>query len=275
MDTITTLNNTHKSINLRVEDVIVGDSGSSARSAVTRLKTDFDRTLIPKFNKSGLEAYAKNRNISVSDAYDDLCRQFRSAHEANVDKALSQVGLDAKSVGFKSYDRIGTASGQSDAYTEGFTNARQAASGSGEVFKVNADGTIRSYKISGQSVVDQNQLNKTLYKSGRIPDNPTAVSPREVPSIVREQVASLNQNPGDPLTVAKALGRTEKGANLLGNSLKNPKLTQAASEIYEDPGRTTAILKKYGFTDQAGNADPSKFCQAGKNAVNQLDQSLR
>ena len=136
VDTIKSMNNSHKSLNLRVEDVIVGDSGSSAQRAVTRLKTDFDRTLIPKFNQDGLKAYAKANNMSVSDAYDDLCKQFRTAHEANVDKALGQAGLDAKSVGYKSYDRIGSASGQADSYTEGFTNARQAAAGSGEVFKV-------------------------------------------------------------------------------------------------------------------------------------------
>jgi hypothetical protein len=275
VDTIKSMNNSHKSLNLRVEDVIVGDSGSSARSAVTRLKTDFDRTLIPKFNQDGLKAYAKANNMSVSDAYDDLCKQFRTAHEANVDKALGQAGLDAKSVGYKSYDRIGSASGQADSYTEGFTNARQAAAGSGEVFKVKADGTVRNYKVSGQTVVDQNRLNNAMYKSTDILDDTTKISPKEVPSIVKQQVSSLSSSPNDPLTVAKALGRTEKGAKLLGGSLKDPKLTQAASEIYEDPGRTAAVLKKYGFTDQAGNADPSKFCQAGKDAVTNFDKTLK
>lgn len=274
-DTIKSMNNSHKSLNLRVEDVIVGDSGSSARSAVTRLKTDFDRTLIPKFNQDGLKAYAKANNMSVSDAYDDLCKQFRTAHEANVDKALGQAGLDAKSVGYKSYDRIGSASGQADSYTEGFTNSRQAAAGSGEVFKVKADGTVRNYKVSGQTVVDQNQLNNAMYKSTDILDDATAISPKEVPSIVKQQVSSLSSSPNDPLTVAKALGRTEKGAKLLGGSLKDPKLTQAATEIYEDPGRTAVVLKKYGFTDQGGNADPSKFCQAGKDAVTNFDKTLK
>ncbi|NCA98585.1 MAG: hypothetical protein EOM70_04315 [Clostridia bacterium] len=269
------INDIQKTTRVRVEEVIVGDSGSSAKAAVTRLKTDFDRTLVPKFNQADLKAYASRNNMSVSEAYDDLCKQFTNAHEANVSKALGQKGLDANAVGFKSYDRIGSASGQADSYAEGFTNARQAASGSGEVFKVRADGSIRSYQTSGQAVVDQNQLNKALYKTGDLLDNPTAVPPREVPSIIHQQMQSISKNPSDPLTIAKAVGRTEKGANLLVDSLQDPKLTRAASEIYENPGRTSEILKKFGFTDAAGNADPSKFCQAGREAVTRFDQSLK
>jgi len=64
-----------------------------------------------------------------------------------------------------------------------------------------------------------------MYKSTDILDDATAISPKEVPSIVKQQVSSLSSSPNDPLTVAKALGRTEKGAKLLGGSLKDPKQT--------------------------------------------------
>jgi len=257
---------------VRIEEVVVGDSGSSARSSVTRLKTDFDRTGIPSFNQSDVKAYANMKNISVSEAYDDLSKQFKSTHQATVKEALKPLGVDGQ---YSTFDRIGSGSGQADSYAEGFTNARQAGSGTGEVFKVKADGSIRSYQTSGQAVVDQNQLNKAIYKTGDLLDDATAVPPKEVPSIINQQLQAIDKYPSDPLTIAKAVGRTEKGARLLVDSLNDPKLTQAAAEIYDNPGSMTDVLKKFGYTDAAGNADPSKFCQAGREAITQFDQSLK
>ena len=54
----------------------------------------------------------------------------------------------------------------------------------------------------------------------------------------------------------------------MNESLGDPRLTQAANEIYSDPGKMDDVLKKYGYVDAHGNPDPSKFCAQGQGSVN-------
>ena len=154
-------------------------------------------------------------------------------HEASVDKALrDRTGLSTSDVDYKTYDRIGGGSGKSDSYAEGVTSSRQAGQGSAEKYTVNADGTARDpVKVSGQTVVDQNQLNKAKYDLlHKFPEDPTRIPQREIPSVLEQQTDALGRHPDDPLTVAKAVGRTEKMANVVGESLGDQRLTKAAKE---------------------------------------------
>ncbi|MEW6757615.1 MAG: hypothetical protein AB1347_05285, partial [Acidobacteriota bacterium] len=255
---------------VKVKEVLVGDSGSSAQGPPSRFKTDADRTVISTFDDASVKDYASKRGISESEAYDELSKKFTNAHEANVNKSLQdRTGLTADDVDYKSYDRIGGGSGKSDSYAEGFTNSRQAGQGSGEKYTVNPDGTARDpVQVSGQTIVDQNQLTKAKYDPDyKFPEDATRIPPSEIPSVLEQQTASIGKHPDDPLTIAKAVGRTEKVANVVGESLGDPRLTQTAREIYENPGRMDEILKKNGFVDAAGNPDPSAFCNQGSSKV--------
>ncbi|RQD72754.1 MAG: hypothetical protein D5R97_10485 [Candidatus Syntrophonatronum acetioxidans] len=267
---------TQNATGVRVEEVIVADSGSSAKREITRLNTDADRTLIPRYNDNDLRKYAWRNNISIEEAYDDLSRRFTESHSSNVDKALRDRGLSAEAVDYKSYNRIGSSSGQTDSYGEGFTSARQAGSGTAEVTRVNADGSIGgTYKTSGQSAVDANQLNRAQYSTREVTDFPSSFTPDEVPSVVEQQVKSISKNIDDPLSVAKSLGRAEKAANVASQSLNDPDLVRAAGEIYENPGNMNNVLTEYGFTDAAGNPDPSVFTQKGSKAIFDYAESLK
>ncbi|UMZ73689.1 hypothetical protein [Natranaerofaba carboxydovora] len=262
---IDTQNSTH----VRVQEVIVADSGSSARGAAPRLRTDADRTVIPRFNKSDLNKYAHRNNISPEEAYEELSRRFTEYHARNVDQSLQSRGLSAQNVDYKSYDRIGKGAGQADSYAEGFTNARQATSGTAEVYRVNADGSVQSpYRTSGQAAVDANQLNNAQYGTGRITDNPTAFTPEEVKSVLNQQIRSVTTNPNDPLVVAKALGRAEKGANVLQQSLNNPDLIRAANEINQNPGRLNEVIETYGLSSIEA------FNEIGRNAITEYSRNL-
>jgi len=256
---------------VKVKEVLVGDSGSSAQGAPTRFKTDADRTLITTFDDASVSAYAKKRGISPSEAYDELSKKMASTHEASVDQALrNRTGLSTNDVDYKTYDRIGRGSGKGDSYAEGFTNSRQAGQGSGEKYTVNPDGTAKDpVKVSGQTITDQNQLTKQKYDPNyKFPEDPTKIPPSEIPSVLEQQNASIAKHPDDPLTIAKAVGRTEKVANTVGESLGDQRLTQAAKEMYDNPGNTDQVLKKYGYVDAHGNPDPSSFCAQGQGSVN-------
>ncbi len=71
----------------------------------------------------------------------------------------------------------------------------------------------------------------------------TAFTPKEVSSVVQQQVSSVTQHPADPV----AIGRTEKGANILQQSLSDPDLIRAANEIYQDPGKLKDVLTNLGL----------------------------
>jgi len=267
---------TQNATQVRMEEVIVADSGSSARKAVNRLNTDADRTLIPRFNDSDLRKYAGRNNMSLEEAYDDLSRRFTESHSSNVDQALRSRGLSAEAVDYKSYNRIGSSSGQADSYAEGFTSSRQAGSGTAEVTRVNADGSIGgTHQISGQSAVDANQLNRAHYSTSEVTDFPSSFTPDEVPSVVQQQVKNISKNIDDPLSVAKSVGRAEKAANVASQSLNDPDLVRVAREIYENPGNMNNALTEYGFTDAAGNPDPSVFTQKGSKAIFDYAETLQ
>jgi hypothetical protein len=128
--------------------------------------------------------------------------------------------------------------------------------------------------VSGQTVVDQNRLNRAAHAGDPVPDDATRIPPSEVPSVLNQQTHSVAAHPDDPMTIAKAVGRSEKTANTVGESLGDSRLIQASKEIYEDPGKMDDVLRHYGYVDAHGNPDPSSFCREGGGAVNSYADSF-
>jgi len=232
---------------VKVDELLVGDSGSSSRSLGPRsVRTDADRTLVSKFNQTDLQNYAQRNNMSVNEAYDDLSKKLTGMQQTNIDEALPG-GLRTSDVDCKCYDRIGGGAGQSDCYPEGFTNARQAQ-GRTTVYQGDADGNLaRSYQTSGQATVDQNQLMKGQFGGEMSPD-PTRIGSDELPKLLDNQKASI-ANHSDAKSVAKAVGRADYVANRVGQPL-DPDVTNIAKQITGNPQGQQAILQNHGITEE-------------------------
>jgi len=232
---------------VKVDELLVGDSGSSSRSLGPRsVRTDADRTLVSKFNQADLQNYANRNNVSVDQAYDDLSRKFTGMQQNNIDEALPK-GLSTADVDCKCYDRIGAGAGQSDCYPEGFTNARQAQ-GRTTVYQADADGNLaRSYQTSGQATVDQNQLMKAQFGGEMSPD-PTRIGSDELPKLLDNQKASVASH-SDAKSVAKAVGRADYVAGRVGQPL-DPDVTNIAKQITSNPQGQQGILQNNGFTEE-------------------------
>lgn len=269
------LRRTQQQTGVRVKELIVGDGGSGAKKAVGRIMTDADRTLIPRFEEADLRRYMKLNKLTRSQAYDSLCKQLQKNHISSVGNSLGKSGLSADDVGFSSYDRIGSASGQADSYGSRFTNVRQAGSGTAQVYTPDGKGGFRVHSTSGQAAVDQNLLNKQTYGTGTIPADPVKLLPRDVPSIIKQQAGSVMKNPGDPLAAAKAIGRADKVSQIIKNngilskSMRdmNGKLVRMANDIYANPGSINTVLGRNGMTLE-------QFLKQSKDVLSGYDRTL-
>ncbi|MBN1152226.1 MAG: hypothetical protein JXA58_03355, partial [Dehalococcoidia bacterium] len=231
---------------VKVDELLVGDSGSSSRSLGPRsVRTDADRSLVSKFNQADLQNYANRNKVSVEQAYDDLSKKITGMQQQNIDEALPK-GLSTADVDCKCYDRIGAGAGQSDCYPEGFTNARQAQ-GRTTVYQGDADGNLaRSYQTSGQATVDQNQLMKAQFGGEMSPD-PTRIGSDELPKLLDNQKASVAHH-SDAKSVAKAVGRAKYVADRIGQPL-DPDVTNIAKQITGNPQGQQGILQNHGLTE--------------------------
>jgi len=239
---------------VRLERVVLGDSGSSAASALGKTRsvlTDFDRTVVGVFNPDDVAKYAAERGISPAEAYKQLNQQL-------TDSATEQIGkqmpgkLTASDADVKLYSGIGTGAGQKDAYAAGFTSTRQAVQGNGTVFK--PDGL--TYRTSGQAVVDEADLMKAAVGE-QVPFTQPTFPASEFPQVAQQQVASLAKST-DPKTVAKALDRliVMTGRNEVASTglTANPQLADLARQIVRNPQMdkgTIALLAKNGYTPEA------------------------
>lgn len=269
------LKKTQQQTGVRVKELIVGDSGSGAKKTVGRVMTDMDRTLIPRFEEIDLRKYMRANNMTRPQAYNSLCKQFQKNHISSVGENLGKSGLSVDDVGFASYDRIGSLSGQADSYGSRFTNIRQAGSGTSQVYIPDGKGGFRIYNTSGQAAVDQNLLNKQIYGTGTIPSNPLKLMPEDVPSIIKQQAGSFMKSPGDPLAAAKAIGRANQASNIiksngiLSKSMKdmNGKLVRMANEIYSDPSSINTVLRK-------NNMNLNQFLKQSKDLLSGYNRTL-
>lgn len=259
----------HNISGVRIREVIVADSGPSAKGGVIRLNTDADRTLIVNFDDAQLHQYAARNKLTPTQAYEELSGQFQIKQHETVQRLLEPEGLTACDFEYNAYNGIGSSSGHCDSYPPGYTNARQTT-GTGEVYRLGKDGcTVNSpYAVSGQTVVDADQVVKFRYQDQPLSLDPVRFTPDEVRSVVTMQVRSIANHAKDAHKVAKAVLRAHKAGRVGGIPLKgSADLLEAANTIYRDPGTLEHALREHGF----GSIE--EFCNQGVESVNDLLRS--
>ncbi len=178
-----TMTEFEKNTGVKIKEVMVGDSGSSASRKVRSVNTDADFASLPKFDEASLKTYAdKNFGGDIVKANEKLSKKFSKAQDAFVDESLRTKGLSSYDVGYQTYDRFGATAGPGDAYTAGFVRTRQATQGKTTVFTPGEGGEIKSYKTSGQAMTDQDLLiRKDLVEKElqRLNTKTEGLSPRE------------------------------------------------------------------------------------------------
>lgn len=259
--TISTIDDFQRSNNIKIKEVLVGDSGSSAKgSGIRSVKTDADRTTLVVFDKDSLDRYAYTNNISVDEAYENLSHKFASSHDSHVSDHLAKKGLTNNDIDFGTYDRImkGHSGGPADTYPTGFTAARQSISGTTTVYTTDELGNIKStYKTSGDALVDQNVLMKTDYGTKGVLEDPLKISSDELKPLFEQQKIAINKYT-DPKSVAKGLNRANYCTGRTGDIFPDPKLMSVATEIAKNPQKINEILQSNGysiksFVDQSKN----------------------
>jgi len=305
-----------KENNVRIKEVLVGDSGSSAKPGgpPRSVKTDADRTLVPVFDEDTMKKYAHRENMSVEQAHDQLCQKFETLHTKEVGHQLKNKGLvpdkqalsrqapgsviDEKGVvkrvspeeqalenlDYKNYDRIAPKSTNprdwddkakslmkskkgalpsDDVYAEGYTSARQSLQGKTTIFKVDAkDGSIRSYKTSGDTLVDQNQLTKAAYENADLRGTtPTKIRVEEMSSLLNQQKkAAVDYS--DTKSLAKAVDRASyaeqrlKRAEIMEGrpsglkSSLDPGIKSISKEVLNNPQQMGEVLHRHGLSHE-------------------------
>jgi len=264
--TVNSIRTFEKNTGVKVNRVNIGDSGSSAKGGGTRsVKTDFDRTSVPEFDKKSVESFAARKGITPAEAERQLKKEFSKTHFNEVDQSLRDSGMPggANDVDYKTYDGIGSGAGNSDAYSYGFTTQRQAVGGKTKVFVPDKAGGARSYETSGQALVDADGLQK-IRTGGGIPGEPNKIVPKELPSVISQQAQSAASH-NDVKSLAKALGRTEKAAQ--GLQINNPamdNLSQLGKQLRDNPQKTNEILKGAGMTEK-------EFVEKARSAINEVN----
>ncbi len=265
---------------VRISEVLVGDSGSSARGGMQSVVTDFDRTTVVGLDRASLERYAAAKGISIGQAEARLSSDFARMHQRQVNRVLGQgpgtgqptgpagsgwMELSASDVDFKTYNRIGAGAGQSDAYPLGYTNTRQSIWGTTERYYRGPDGQMRVVQVSGDTIVDANAM-QTARITGRMPADPTRIDVGEMQSLLRQQVSSANSH-ADVKPLAKALGRADYAAQRLGVQI-DPNFVDIANQVTANPQEMNRILTQNGLT-------PEQFVQRSRWLINEVARVTR
>jgi hypothetical protein len=232
-----TINEFQDKTGVKVKEVMVGDSGSSARPGRARsIKTDADRTSLVTFDENDLQRYADQyHGGDTSKAYDRLSKRFADAQDQFVDDSLRQNGLSAHDVDYKTYDRFGKP-GPSDSYPDGYVRTTQATQGKTTVYKPQADGDIGSYQTSGQAMTDQDALIKQSLDGGNPPVEPAPrITPQDAQKLIDQQLKAVSNPNISPEKAAKALLRADKGVSLSSLERLDPKLVETAKMWREFP----------------------------------------
>ena len=251
---------------VKITELVVGDSGSSAAQGARSILSDNDRTLIPQFEYTSLQIYAnRNHGGNVEAAYQDLKSQYRDLHAATADRYLQlHHGVKAEDLGCQLYAGMGSkSSGPDDIYGPGFTRVRQSVAGRGTV--IQPDG--RAYTIDGDGVVQAEHLESTGWDrfsrraaGGAEPDiDPYADVRRmsagdEVESIRQQTIKAGHIDPADAtrpqvVNAAKAMDRTAKAGRRLGSTDGlDPEIVEVSKAIRENPQAAGQILKSHGLT---------------------------
>jgi len=235
---------------VRLKEVLVADSGSSAVKGKTRsVLTDFDRTTVPVFDADDVRQYAANRGITPAQAHQELTNQFKSIHEKAVGDALPG-GLNAKDVDYKSYGGFGAKAGQSDAYPSGFATTRQATQGTTTVYP---PGGGRPHPASREACVDQWDMEIAKHGGPGPAEIGPRIAPQEFPGIAHEQVKAIVEK-GDPKSVAKAVDRLaymgqRSEVRVTGHAMDEG-LVQIAAQVKKNPQDVAGVLERAGVTEE-------------------------
>ncbi|MDO8567898.1 MAG: PEGA domain-containing protein [Dehalococcoidales bacterium] len=244
---------TEQQTGVKVKEVLVGDSGSSARAGNVRsVNTDYDKTYMVDYEKASLKQYADNHfggdTNAAKEALDN--QAFHKNLQEGVENNLKKSGLNADDVDYKAYQGFGESSGHADSYPTGYTQARQAAQGNTTVYKPGADGSVRSYKAGAETITDQHALNQaakgdfTQVKTGA-----PKIDTREIPGLAKQQVDAIPKAINDAKTAGKALGRMQKARELAGLPGIDPKLMKVANQISSAPQTALGNLGSKGQQD--------------------------
>jgi len=236
---------------VKVEQVMIGDSGSSSAVKIFKNKgrsiyTDHDRTVHVTFNKEQLQAYADAKYMSPKEAQIQLNKVFTENQKGSVIKSLNRSGLNSNDVDVKIYSGLGGKAGQADSYPGGFTSVRQATQGRTEVFKINSQAQVSSYKTSGQALTDQAAIDRFNYsgkdnwlQSGG-PKIANANRYAEGKDLLGHQINGLKS--GDIQQAAKASERLDKGLVLMDSPYRVPPATlRLANYIRNNPQHAFSI----------------------------------
>jgi hypothetical protein len=253
---------------VRLKEVLIGDSGSSAVRARPRsVLTDFDRTTVPVFDPDDVAAHAGRRGISPAEAHRELTVQFKSIHEKSVGDFLPE-GLSRKDVDYKSYGGFGSKAGQSDAYPSGFATTRQATQGRTTVYP---PGGARPHAASGEAAVDQWRLETARHGADAPLDMAPRIAPQEFPAIANEQVKAILEK-SDPKSVAKAVDRLAYMAqrsevSVTGFALDED-LVRLVAQVKKNPQDVARVLERAGVSME-------DFARRALDEAHRLQQEVR
>lgn len=233
---------------VRLKEVLVGDSGSSAVQGKARsVLTDFDRTTVPVFDPDDVSRYAAGRGITPAQAHQELTTRFKSIHEEAVGEALPG-GLTAKDVDYKSYGGFGSKAGQSDAYPSGFATSRQATQGRTTVYP---SGGGRPHAASREAIVDQWDMEIARHGGPGPGEIAPRIAPQEFPGIAHEQVKAIAEK-ADPKSVAKAVDRVaymaQRSEVRVSGYAMDESLARLAAEVKKNPRDAMGVLERAGVT---------------------------
>ena len=291
-----TMSEFEKFTGVKIDEVMAGDSGSSATGRVTSVNTDKDFACLVKFEPASLKKYAdKNFGGDLVKANEKLSKKFAKAQDVFVDESLRSKGLSAHDVGYQTYDRFGATAGPGDAYTAGFVRTRQAGQGKTTVFKPGEGGEIKSYKTSGQAMTDQDlmirkdvmekevkRLNEKMedlspseYSKKRDLENELQkiagedspmIEAGESRDLIKQQKKALGKEGLTAEKASKALERADKALALSKGGEVDPALMEKARLIRQNPQQAKEIL---------GNMSEEEFISKVDQAVTKADAKIQ
>jgi hypothetical protein len=240
-----------------IEEVLIGDSGSSARLGGPRsVKTDADMTTMVRFNEQSLQRYANNHyGGDVEAAREQLSKSFIEYQNRNVAERLGHNGLQASDVDYKAYNGFGDGAGHSDVYPEGHVLTRQSTQGRTTVFRRNSSGDIVHHETSGQAMVDQYKLDKLEAPGGQdVSLDDVSISPQDAKQLIAKQIQAASDPNISAEKMAKALLRLDKGTSVLSENGVPPQLLDIAKRLRSSPQEMARVLGPEGqqeFLNQA------------------------
>ena len=248
---------------VRVEEVLVGDSGASAAGGPRSVGSDNDKTFVPRFNEDDLLDYARNRypnmppEQAVATAHQELTQRYADRHAFEIDDYLRRnYNVRLEDLGVGAYDGISTQrpGAQADLYGAGTTRVRQSVQGEATVIR--RDGS--SYQASGDALVDAEHLGRWQHNRADEPmtgyDNVRRMTDADYQQSIQEQIRKVERlDPTDTSRPqiqdgAKSVQRAAEASRRMGRDAMDPDVVEVANRLRQEPQRTPQILQDAGMT---------------------------